>query len=94
MPDKDEVQEVVDALWQVYDIRNERLGNTEVARRITQLAKGVMPGRSPLPTGVGCSYASDSTKQRCMGPAPTTWELSHKRMIVPGSYGDLRHQQN
>ena len=39
MPDKDEVQEVVDALWQVYDIRNERLGNTEVARRITQLAK-------------------------------------------------------
>ncbi len=41
MPDRDEIQEVVDALWQVYNIRNECLGNTEVIRRITELAKNL-----------------------------------------------------
>ncbi len=41
MPDRDEVQEVVDALWQVYNIRNECLGNTEVIRRITEVAKNL-----------------------------------------------------
>ena len=41
MPDRDEIQEVVDALWQVYNIRNECLGNTEVIRRITEVAKNL-----------------------------------------------------
>jgi hypothetical protein len=41
MPDKDEVQEVVDALWEVYQIRDKYLGNTEVIRRITEVAKNL-----------------------------------------------------
>ncbi len=39
MPDKEEVQEAVDAIWKVYDIRDECLGNTEVSRRIKEVAK-------------------------------------------------------
>lgn len=39
MPDKGEIQQVVDALWEVYRIRDEPIGNTEVARRIKQVAK-------------------------------------------------------
>ena len=41
MPDKDEVQEVVDALWEVYRIRDEAHGNTEIARRIKEVAKNL-----------------------------------------------------
>lgn len=41
MPDKDEVQEVVDALWAVYDIRNDCQENTEVIRRIKEVAKNL-----------------------------------------------------
>lgn len=41
MPDKDEVQDVVDALWQVYHIRDENLGNTEIIRRITEVAQNL-----------------------------------------------------
>ena len=39
MPDKEEIQEVIDALWKVYDIRNDCQGNTEVYRRIKEVAK-------------------------------------------------------
>ena len=39
MPDKEEIQEVVDALWKVYDICNDCQGNTEVSRRLKEVAK-------------------------------------------------------
>ena len=39
MPDKEEIKEVIDALWKVYGIRNECQGNTEVSRRIKEVAK-------------------------------------------------------
>jgi len=38
MPDKDEVQQVVDALWEVYRIRDMPNGNTETIRRIKEVA--------------------------------------------------------
>lgn len=39
MPDKDEVQQAVDALWKVYRIRNECNGNTQIIQHIKQVAK-------------------------------------------------------
>jgi len=39
MPDRDEVQEVVDALWEVYNIRDNCKSNTEIMQRIKQVAK-------------------------------------------------------
>ena len=39
MPDKEEIQEVVDALWKVYEIRNDCQGKTEVIQRIKEVAK-------------------------------------------------------
>ncbi len=39
MPDKDEIQEVIDALWKVYEIRNDCQRKTEVIQRIKEVAK-------------------------------------------------------
>ena len=41
MPDKEEVERVTQALWDVYHLRNECLGNTELKRRIVTLAKAL-----------------------------------------------------
>ncbi len=37
MPDKDEVQQVVDALWEVYGIRDMPINKTETFRRMARV---------------------------------------------------------
>ena len=39
MPDKDEIEQVVKALWDVYDIRNVGPDNTTIIRRIEGVVK-------------------------------------------------------
>ncbi|UCI24000.1 hypothetical protein [Mesorhizobium sp. B2-8-5] len=39
MPDKSEIDEVVAALWDVYRLRDASLGNTELSKRIADVAK-------------------------------------------------------